>query len=35
VRRAGKIVASELWAARTWALWAGVMHARVMQNDFC
>jgi hypothetical protein len=35
VRRAAKIVASELWVARTWALWAGVMQGLVMRNDFC
>jgi hypothetical protein len=34
VRRAAKIVASELYVARTWALWAGVMQDLVMQNDF-
>jgi hypothetical protein len=33
-RRAAKIVASELWVARTWALWAGVMQGLVMQKDF-
>ena len=34
MRRTAKIVASELWVARTWALWAGVMQGLVMQNDF-
>ena len=33
-RRAAKIVASELWVARTWALWAAVMQGLVMQKDF-
>jgi hypothetical protein len=34
VKRTAKIVASELWVARTWAHWAGVMQDLVMQNDF-
>ena len=34
VRRTAKIVASERWVARTWAVWAAVMQDLVMQNDF-
>ena len=34
MRRTAKIVASELWVARAWDVWAGDMQDLVMQNDF-